>query len=68
MFAGSRFGGGRTKKKQGVVEKWKAFFEKYFGFGIAEFHAEGQERSVVYAIGPVCQMVAENTAPNGETK
>ena len=28
----SRFGGGnRTAKKQGVVEKLKAFFEKYFG-------------------------------------
>ena len=28
----SRFGGGgRAKKKQGVIEKLKAFFEKYFG-------------------------------------
>lgn len=29
----SRFGGGRDKKKQGVIEKLKAFFEKYFGVG-----------------------------------
>lgn len=30
----SRFGGsGRAKKKQGVIEKLKAFFEKYFGLG-----------------------------------
>lgn len=30
----SRFGGGnRAKKKQGVIEKLKAFFEKYFGVG-----------------------------------
>jgi type I restriction enzyme R subunit len=30
----SRFGGsGRTKKKQGVIDKLKAFFEKYFGIG-----------------------------------
>ena len=30
----SRFGGGsREKKKQGVIEKFKAFFEKYFGIG-----------------------------------
>lgn len=34
----SRFGGGnRAKKKQGVIEKFKAFFEKYFGLGIVEF-------------------------------
>lgn len=34
----SRFGGGsRAEKKRGVVEKLKAFFEKYFGLGIAEF-------------------------------
>ena len=34
----SRFGGGnRSKKKQGIIEKFKAFFEKYFGLGIADF-------------------------------
>lgn len=34
----SRFGGGnRAAKKQGVIEKLKAFFEKYFGLGITEF-------------------------------
>ena len=34
----SRFGGGnRAKKKQGVIEKFKTLFEKYFGLGIAEF-------------------------------
>ncbi len=27
----SRFGGGRTVKKQGIIEKLKLFFEKYFG-------------------------------------
>ena len=27
----SRFGGGRAAKKQGVVDKLLAFFEKYFG-------------------------------------
>ena len=37
----SRFGGGgRDKKKQGIIEKLKAFFEKYFGLGISEFKAE----------------------------
>ena len=29
----SRFGGGRTEKKQKVIEKLKTFFEKYFGIG-----------------------------------
>lgn len=30
----SRFGGGgRAKKKQGVIDKLKTFFEKYFGIG-----------------------------------
>ena len=34
----SRFGGGnRAKKKQGVIEKFKTFFEKYFGLGITDF-------------------------------
>lgn len=39
----SRFGGGgRAQKKQGVIEKLKAFFEKYFGLGIAEFKEEDE--------------------------
>ena len=30
----SRFGGGkRAAKKQGIIEKLKSFFEKYFGIG-----------------------------------
>ena len=37
----SRFGGGnRAKKKQGIIEKLKAFFEKYFGLGINELRNE----------------------------
>ena len=33
----SRFGGGnRTKKKQDIIEKFKAFFEKYFGLNVAD--------------------------------
>ena len=33
----SRFGGGtRARKKHGIIEKLKAFFEKYFGLGIVE--------------------------------
>ena len=29
----SRFGGNRTAKKQAVIDKLKAFFEKFFGIG-----------------------------------
>lgn len=33
----SRFGGGRAEKKKGIIEKLKAFFNKYFGlFGSEE--------------------------------
>ena len=35
MPAMSRFGGNREKKKLGIIEKIKAFFEKYFGIGHA---------------------------------
>lgn len=33
----SRFGGGRAQKKQNVIDKLKAFFEKFFGIGSAKF-------------------------------
>ena len=64
----SRFGGGglRDKKKQGIIAKLKAFFEKYFGLlspaePIAEKSVEAyeqQEESLA--------MVAENTAVYGK--
>ena len=43
----SRFGGGRAKKKQTVLEKLKAFFEKYFGLGIYG-SAEEEVEKVTY--------------------
>lgn len=33
----SRFGGSRAKKKQTVIDKLKAFFDKYYGLGIVNF-------------------------------
>ncbi len=41
----SRFGGGnRVKKKQTVIDKLKAFFEKYFGIdGSVSFTDKGEE-------------------------
>ena len=39
----SRFGGsGRAQKKQGIIDKLKKFYEKYFGLGIAELKAEAE--------------------------
>lgn len=38
----SRFGGGRAQKKQGVIEKLKGFFEKYFGISGSSFAEEPQ--------------------------
>lgn len=40
----SRFGGGnRAKKKEGIIARLKAFFEKYFGLGIAELAEQENE-------------------------
>ena len=40
----SRFGGGnRAEKKQGIIDKIKAFFEKYFGIG-RSFKSEKDEQ------------------------
>ena len=40
----SRFGGGnRAQKKQNVIEKFKVFFEKYFGLGIIVNHVENDQ-------------------------
>ena len=67
----SRFGGGgRAAKKQGVIDKLKAFFERFFGLGNASFTAEEQKpKAVVYDISPApLQMVAEPTAEYGEKK
>ena len=62
----SRFGGGgRAKKKQGIIEKLKAFFEQYFGLGITEFRDDEQEQSAIYEIEPVYQMAAEESVPYG---
>lgn len=45
----SRFGGGnRAKKKQGVIEKLKGFFEKYFGIGGSSTFTEQKSENVTY--------------------
>lgn len=65
----SRFGGGgRAKKKQSVIDKLKAFFEKYVGVGdLASF--TGQEhKGITYDSDgqEPLSMVAEPKTPYGE--
>ena len=58
----SRFGGGnRAKKKQGVIEKLKGFFEKYFGIGGSSSFTEQESEDAVYDMGnqETLPMVAE---------
>ncbi len=66
----SRFGGGnRAVKKQGVIDKLKSFFEKFFGVG-GSFTAE-MSKDFSYADMMTQQpilMVAEDSAPYGTKK
>lgn len=59
----SRFGGsGRTKKKQGVIDKLKIFFDKYYGIGVSTLLIEPEHKAVVYELQPQdsISMVAES--------
>jgi type I restriction enzyme, R subunit len=61
----SRFGGGgRAKKKQGVIDKLKVFFEKFFGIGGSTAFTEQDEEPVVYNIDTKSNlpMAAEGSA------
>lgn len=62
----SRFGGGgvRDKKKQGVIDKLKAFFEKYFGVGGSSTFTE----PVMHELNQQTDlpMVAEDASPYGK--
>jgi len=45
----SRFGGGnRAEKKQGIIDKIKAFFEKYFGIGRSFKSEEEKQQEMVH--------------------
>ena len=61
----SRFGGGgRAKKKQGVIDKLKAFFERYFGIGGSPvfIDTESDDTMVKYGLNSqeTLSMVAES--------
>ena len=60
----SRFGGGkRAEKKQGVISKFKTFFEKYFGIGGSASFAEEQKPFTYNTSSEPALMVAEDKAP-----
>ena len=48
-------------RKQTIIDKLKAFFEKYFGLGINTF--EEKDESSTYNDEPELMMVAEESAP-----
>ena len=61
----SRFGGGgRAKKKQGVIDKLKTFFEKYFGIGGSATFTEPEHPATIYEQDNL-SMVAEPKTPYG---
>lgn len=58
----SRFGGGkRAEKKQGVIDKIKAFFEKYFGIGGSSSFTDKPEQTVYNTSHTAGLMVAEDS-------
>lgn len=67
----SRFGGGnRAKKKQTIIDKLKAFFDKYFGIGNRIFEAKPSDidNGIVYNIsdyGNQLSLVAEERGSYG---
>ena len=40
----SLFGGGRGKKKQGIIDKLKSFFDRFFGLGNASFTVKEEKK------------------------
>ncbi len=63
----SRFGGGlRNQKKQTVIEKLKAFFEKYFGLISAEVEKKPERGTYLYEVAPALSMVAEEAENYGK--
>lgn len=63
----SRFGGGtRAKKKQGVIDKLKEFFEKYYGVGGTPSFTEQIPQENKYHVEEQLSMVAEEKVPYGK--
>lgn len=65
----SRFGGGnRAAKKKTVIDRLKAYFEKYYGLGAATFVAKREEDKVITYdfTNSKISMVAEDTREYGK--
>lgn len=63
----SRFGNsGRTKKKLSIIEKLKAFFEKYFGIGASKFTATKNEEAVDFDVSDHSEEPLKAAEPNKE--
>ena len=65
----SRFGGGgRAKKKQGVIDRLKTFFEKYFGIGGSLTFAEPEHKKLTYDLAnkEKISLAAETKTPYGK--
>ncbi|HYE12120.1 MAG TPA: type I restriction endonuclease subunit R, partial [Patescibacteria group bacterium] len=61
----SRFGGGgRAQKKQSVIDKLKAFFEKFFGIGGSIAFTEQEQEPVVYNIDPQISLPIASELPS----
>ena len=59
----SRFGGGnRRQKKQGIIEKLKAFFERFFGLGGGGWRKPAQDGGEPFEP----PMAAEEQKPYGK--
>ncbi len=61
----SRFGGGREEKKQTVIDKLKAFFERFFGIG-GEFKADDTADLYDFIDRGGLSMVAEDKAESDD--
>ena len=66
----SRFGGGRAEKKRSVIEKLKAFFDKYFGLGVNAFEEEKKAKGKVIYIDDQEEysLAAEDAKKYGDKK
>lgn len=63
----SRFGGGgRAKKKQGVIDKMKVFFEKYYGVGGSSAFTEQEPKGTRYEVEEELPLVAEPESTYGK--
>ena len=57
----SRFGGGRAKKKQSIIDKLRGFFERFFGIGDTCFEKRTTQVSYLNSLDVPSAIVAESS-------